>query len=110
MAKRLLDYDQFTGLITWHDYDEATDTTILSYEQDVEPILDACKHDNNHASRKMGDGVHVATIPAVTQLEWLTKYGVDALSGDPDQKRRVARLLDGDYKHLKRLPITIGGY
>ena len=110
MARRLLDYDDFTGLITWHDYDEATETTILHHEQDVSPILDACRHDNNHASRKLDGEVHVATIPTVTQLEWLTKYGVDALSPDPWHKKRVARLLDGEYKHLKRLPITIGGY
>jgi hypothetical protein len=110
MAKRLLDYDAFTGLITWHDYDEATETTYLHYQQDVEPLLDACKHDVNHADRKLGDGVHVASIPASVQIKWLVDHGVDALSQDPGQKRAVARLLDGEYKHLKRLPIRIGGY
>jgi hypothetical protein len=41
--KRLLDYDPATGLKTFHDYDEAEDKTFISYEQDVEPILDRNK-------------------------------------------------------------------
>lgn len=110
MAERLLDYDPLSGLITWHDYDAATETTIIRSEQGVTALLDACKHDANHADRRLGDGAHVASIPAITQLEWLTKYGVDALSPDPGQRKKVARLLDGEYKHLKRLPIQIGGY
>lgn len=108
--KRLLDFDEFTGLITWHDYDEATDTTYLHYEQDCEPVLDACKHDSNHADRKLGNGAHVASIPASVQLKWYVEKGVDALSADPAQRKAVARLLDGEYKYLKRLPIQIGGY
>jgi hypothetical protein len=40
MTKRLLDYDPNTGLKTFHQYDEAEDRTILTYEQDVEQILD----------------------------------------------------------------------
>jgi hypothetical protein len=106
--KRLLDYDPFSGLITWHEYDESTDTTLLHYEQDAEPVLDACKRDNNHADRKMGDGVHVASVPASIQLKWLVEKGIDMLN--PDHKQAVAKLLDGEYKHLKRLPIQIGGY
>lgn len=106
--KRLLDYDDFTGLQTWHDFDESTETTIITSTQDVEPLLDACKHDNNHADRRMGDNVHVASIPASIHLKWLVELGVDAFN--PDHSKAVARLLDGDYKHLKRLPIMIGGY
>lgn len=106
--KRLLDYDDFSGLITWHDYDEETDTTILSYEQDCEPVLDACKRDNNHADRKLDGMVHAASVPPSVQLQWYVEKGVDLLN--PNHKKAVAKLLDGDFKHLKRLPIQIGGY
>lgn len=107
--KRLLDVDPLSGLKTYHDYDELTETTIIHHEQDVEPILDANKHDLNHADRKMGDMVHVARVPIGIQLEWYVKYGVRMW--DQNHKKAVARLLDSsDYCYLKRLPITIGNH
>jgi hypothetical protein len=106
--KRLLDHDAFSGLTTWHEFDPVTDTTLLHYAQDVEPLLDACKRDNNHAERNLGNGAHVASIPSSVQLKWLVEKGVNVL--DPDHQPAVARLLDGEYKHLKRLPIMLGGY
>lgn len=110
MTERLLDFDPMTGLKTFHDYDETTETTIIRYEQDVEPILDANKWDQNHADRKMGDGlVHVARVPVGIQLEWFTKHGV--CMWDQNHRGRVNRLLDSnEYKYLKRLPIRIGNY
>jgi len=110
MAERLLDFDPVTGLKTFHDYDDATETTIIRYEQDVEPVLDANKHDHNHADKKMGDGlVHVARVPIGVQLEWYVKYGVRMW--DPNHRGKVNRLLDSnEYLYLKRLPITLGNY
>lgn len=107
MAERLLDFDPLTGLKTFHSYDDSTETTTIRYEQDVEPILDANKHDLNHADRKMGELVHVARVPIGVQLEWYVKYGVRMW--DKNHKKAVARLLDSsDYRYLKRLPIQIG--
>lgn len=108
MAKRLIDVDPLTGLQTWHDYDAASDTTAITYSQDVESVLDACKHDNNHADRKLRDGAHVASIPPSVQLKWFIEHGVDLFN--PDHRGAVNRLLDGEYKHLKRLPIQLGNY
>lgn len=106
--RRLLDVDPLTGLQTWHSYDAANDTTVLTYEQDAEPLLDACKRDSNHADRKMGDMVHAASVPPSVQLKWYVEHGVDMFN--PDHRGRVRQLLDGDYKHLKRLPIQLGNY
>lgn len=107
--KRLLDYDEFTGLITWHDYDELTDTTLITYEQDVEPLLDANKAAANDNTGRMGDMVHVASIPASVQMKWLVEKGVDILN--PDHKQAVARLLDdGEWRYLKCRNIILGGY
>lgn len=104
--KRLLDFDPLSGMKTWHDYDDATDTTLITYEGDEQGLLDQCKEDNNHADRKMGDMVHVARVSPAIQMEWFTKHGVQMWN--PDHRGAVNRLLDGDYKHLKRLPIVIG--
>lgn len=106
--KRLLDTDPLSGLQTWHDYDSATDTTIISYTEDAQPVLDACKHDANHADRKLGDMAHAASIPPSVQLKWFIELGVDLFN--PGHAGKVRRLLDGDYKHLKRLPIQLGNY
>lgn len=106
--KRLLDIDPLSGMKTWHDYDEATETTIITYTDDVEPVLDACKEDSNHASRKLDNLTHVASVPPSIQMEWFAKYGVRMW--DQNHKGRVNRLLDGPYKHLKRLPIMLGNH
>lgn len=109
-SERLLDFDPLTGLKTFFRHDEAEDTTIIRYEQDVEPVLEANKRDHNHADRRIGDGlVHVARVPAAIQMEWFVKHGVKMW--DRDHRGRVNRLLDSnEYRYLKRLPIQIGNY
>lgn len=109
MAERLLDYDPLTGLKTFHNYDHATGETSLRYEQDASAILD----DNRAASAaysrtsKMGEMVHVASIPVAVQLKWMVEKGVDVLN--PDHKQAVAKLLDDpEWAYLKRAPLTLG--
>jgi hypothetical protein len=106
-VKRLLDHDPLSGLTTWHDYDETTETTILHHEQDVQPILDANKEAENHGVHRKGEMWHVASIPVSIQLKWMVEKGVDILN--PDHKQAVAKLLDDpEWKYLKRMPITLG--
>lgn len=107
MAKRLLDFDPLTGLKTIHEYDHATGETLLHYEQDVEPLLDANKAAQNEQHGKMGDMVHVASIPVSVQLKWLVEKGVDVLN--PDHKQAVAKLLDSnEWRYLKVRHIMLG--
>lgn len=106
--KRLLDFDPLSGMKTWHDFDEATQRTIIQYEGDEQEVLDQCKEDANHASRKLGEMAHVARVSPAIQMEWYGKYGVKMW--DKNHRGAVNRLLDGEYKHLKRLPIIIGHY
>jgi hypothetical protein len=105
-VKRLLDYDPVTGLAEYHSYDETTDTTYVSYEQDVEPILDANKWHQNHGDHRMGDGYLAASIPSSIMLKWLVEYGVDVTN--KDHAPAVKRLLNSsDWMHLKRTPFQI---
>ncbi len=106
--KRLLDYDPLSGMTTWHNYDAATETTFITYSGDSQGVLDQNREDENHASRKMGDMVHVARIPPEIQMKWYVEHGVKMW--DKNHRGRVNQLLDGDYKYLKRLPIMIGNY
>jgi hypothetical protein len=104
--KRLLDYDPATGLKTFHDYDESDDKTIVSYEQDCQPILDRNKWHQNHGEHRMGDGYLAASIPSSIMLKWLVEYGVDVMNKDHGEA--VKRLLNSpDWKYLKRTPFQI---
>lgn len=104
--KRLLDFDPNTGLKTYHEYDEANERTVLSYEQDCQQILDDNKRHLNHGNHKMGDGYVAAHIPSVIMLKWLVEYGVDVMN--PDHKPAVKRLLNSsEWMHLKRTPFTL---
>lgn len=100
MTRRLLDYDADTGLKTWHSFDEASQTTALTYEQDCQEILDRNKDAAADASGPMGDFCHVASIPASVQMKWLIEHGVDLLN--PDHAGGVKRLLnDPEWRYLK---------
>lgn len=100
MAKRLLDFDPLTGMMTFHDYDEVEDKTFISYEQDVEPLLDRNKAAQNDATGPMGDMVHVASIPQTIQMKWMVEYGVDIMN--KDHMPKVKRLLnDPEWRYLK---------
>jgi len=105
-VKRLLDFDPVTGLKTFHDYDATEDKTFISYEQDVEPILERNKALQAENTGKMGDMVHVASIPCSIQLKWLIEHGVDITK--PDHSDGVKRLLNSpDYRYLKVRNIII---
>jgi hypothetical protein len=105
--KRLLDFDPLSGMRTWHDYDDATETTIISYEEDVQPVLDSNKDAQNEQHGRMGDMVHVASIPPSVQMKWWVEKGVAVWN--QAHKQAVARLLDDpEWLYLKRRPIMLG--
>ena len=107
--KRLLDHNPLTGLSEWFEHDEATGESSVRYSQDVEPLLDDNRRAANDNKGKMGDMVHVASIPAIVQMKWLVEKGVDVLN--PDHKQAVAKLLDDpEWRYLKVREIIVGGY
>tara|TARA_R110000803_G_scaffold49672_2_gene103339 strand:+ start:5638 stop:5952 length:315 start_codon:yes stop_codon:yes gene_type:complete len=98
---RLLDVDPLTKIRTFHDYDEATDTTIIHTEQDTSDITDLNKAQQNDGFDKRKDMWHAASIPIVVQMEWMTKFGVDLMN--KDHMQGVKRLLNSsEYSHLRR--------
>ncbi len=101
MTRRLLDFDSETGIRTYHHYDEATNKAAIETVQDVSPILETNKEQQTQGFDKRSDLWHAATIPAVVQLEWMTKYGVDLYN--KDHFPAVKRLLNSsEYSHLRR--------
>lgn len=99
-ARRLLDYDPLTGVKSFHQYHDDTDTFTIETEQDCAPILDHNKALKNEGVNKKSDMWHAASIPMTVQMEWLTKHGVDL--HNRDHWDGVKRLLNSsDYSHLR---------
>lgn len=102
--KQLLDYDPIRGVSCFFEYKAGTKEIVLTHEQDVQAILDRNKEmANNDDKTKRGiknDWWHYASVPAVVEIEWMQKYGVDM--SNPGHKKRVFELLNHpDYKYLK---------
>ncbi len=86
------------------DVDHATNKLTLTHEQDVSVILDANKRaaaDDDKTKRGWkNDWWKYASVPAIVEIEWLQKFGVDL--GNPEHKRKVFQLLNHpDYQYLK---------
>ena len=104
MAKRIIDYDPLTGMSTFFDYDHSTDTTIVSYEQDVSTILEENKKMQNCADlTKWGiknDWWLYARYPAIVIQKWLNEYGVNVF--DENHQKKVFELTNRpEYRYLK---------
>ena len=104
----LVDDGSFNGLRKWMRALDDDDGTIqVSYEQtNLQQILDDNKRAQNEGFDRKSEFWHAAKIPAIIEIEWRSKYGVDL--GNPDHGPAVKRLLNSsEYCHLKRAPITL---
>ena len=101
---RLLDYDPFTGISTTVEYIEATDETVVGYEQDVEPILEAnavaLGDLDAHKRAAKNEWAHYARVPLLLIEKWKQELGVDFFNRDHSKK--VMKLInDRDYSKVK---------
>jgi hypothetical protein len=98
-------HDDFAGLT--HTIDRVDDKTIVVKSGgDVQSVLDANKHDANHAANWSADRSlkHVARIPQEIYMKWLHEFGVDVLN--PDHRPAVRKLLNSnEWSYLR----TSGG-
>ena len=108
MAKRLIDFDPFTGVKIWHDYDPVTDETTIATEQECAPILEANKAiqgvDDYSKKGIQNEWWHVASIPLGLIEKWKKEEGIDVFNSnhDPAMWRRVKRkLMDPEYRYLR---------
>jgi hypothetical protein len=104
MTKRLLSSDPVTGLMTWHDYDDQTDETIISYTADSTPVLElnkAMAKDDDFSRAGIKDGWwRYASIPVEVQMKWLCEEGIDVYNKHHGP-RISAKLEDPAYRYLK---------
>ena len=112
LAKRIVDYDPFTGITTSVDYCNSSDTTIVSAEQDVSKLLDANKvmqnDDSYWKSGVKNSWAHYASYPAIVIEKWLNEFGVNVF--DKDHQKKVMELTNRpEYKYLKTTTKMIRG-
>ena len=101
MAREFLTYDEFTGVTTYTDYDEASGKMAVHSEQNVQPLLDYCAALRNEGIHSPKDELwHWAKIPNVVALD-LRRKGIDIFSNDQDVLRRVRREINRNYPYLK---------
>ena len=104
MAKRVVNYDPFTGITTYFDYDHATDTSIIGAEQDVSSLLEVNKilqNDEEYSKRGIKEGWwHYASYPSIIIEKWLTEHGVNVFN--KDHQKKVLELTNRpEYRFLK---------
>ena len=110
MSRRIFDYDEFTGEITWYeDTDEGFN--LITENPDISPILDRNKAMRGGSGKEhwKGDFRLEASIPNIVLLDWATKDGVPAemIYSDEYAKKISRRLNDPDYKHFKTADVRI---
>ena len=103
MSRRLLDYDPWTGIYTYHHYDDETKMTYIEETQDAEPWLELNKrrqNDKDYSKKGIKESWwHVATIPTGVQYQWL-REGINIY--DKDHWPAVRRKLnDINWRHLR---------
>ena len=107
MNRRLLGHDRATGVSTYHDFDHATNKTIIHTVQNCSDIISRNRRlaaDEEHMREGIKDDMmHCASIPIVIQYKWLREYGVDIYN--KDHWPAVKRLLnDPEWRYLKSIP------
>ena len=101
----LFDYDPLTGITTWFDYDDDTDTAIFRREEDISGVLRVAE-----LPRQQQPGSYIgqsdekwfpqAIIPATVMAE-LMKKGIDVAAMEGRDASKLAKAVEQDYSYLK---------
>lgn len=105
MAKRLIDYNPFSGITTFCDYNPVTDETTIIHEfADVEGALDLNKAMANDADYTRAgmkrDWWHYASIPMSLIHKWLVEEGIDVFDRN-DEWKVYQKVNSPEYRYLK---------
>ena len=107
MLMEFFDYDPLSGITQYTEYDNLTDELVIHSVADAQPVLEMNKAMANDPDYKQ-QGIknefwHVASIPQIVQLKWLTEKGIDVHNSR--HWPEVRKLLnDPEYLYLKTTP------
>lgn len=98
-----MDYDPFTGVETWHEYDHDDQKTRIYYNftRDESATVDLCKAaagDTSYTQQGIKqDWWHYAHIPNSLMLKWHVEEGIPLFDAEEYNKK----VNTPDYKWLK---------
>ena len=101
--KRLIDFDPFSGIETWHEYDAVDKKTRIYYvpTRDESPSLDitaALRNDEDFTKKGIkNDWWKYAYIPNSLMLKWHVEEGIPLFDAEEYNKKANTP----DYKFLK---------
>ena len=100
-GKRILDHDPVTGMTTYGCHEG--DNMVVSYEQDVEAELEACKelakNDDHFKAGVKKDWLHYAHLPDAIIMQLFAK-GINVYAHDADLPR-IFREVNREYPYFK---------
>lgn len=100
MARKFLDFDPTTGLLTTSTQEDGK--TYIGYQQDVQAHLDIaarCRNERDPNFDRKDVMRHVAFVPDIVQIRMLAEDGVRF--HDPNDEQKVLQLLETKYKLCK---------
>jgi len=104
MSRRLIDHNAFTGISTWHHFDNGTGKTWIESTQDVSRIIERNKrlqNDSSYSDRgRKNDMLHLATIPNNVIMKIKQDHNIDVFNKD-DLKKLEKLLQSSEYKYLR---------
>lgn len=108
MAREFFNYDPLHGMTEWFDYDDATDTVSITFEQDVTAAIDRATRIRNeglleHQIKADNYFCHYCDIPLGVILEMRQK-GIDVYNDD--HAPRVFDEINKNYPALKLTRMT----
>lgn len=98
MTRRLIDYDSFTGISTYHEYNDLDKTSTIIETVDLQPL-----RENTYELRKDDDATKTgikkgqwlyARIHPLEQTRFLRKYGYSVF--DKSRERETLKILNTD--------------
>lgn len=100
--KKLLEYDDFTGITSTFEQEESTGIVHVSQSADVEGALEytkALRNDEDYSKRGIKNEFwHYAHVPNIV-LEQMIKRGLNPYG--PGMTKEIMKIIDRDYPHLK---------
>jgi hypothetical protein len=76
------------------DHNRNDDSLTISHSQDISGILAENKRAREAAEgRKMGENVHIASIPSVIVIQWM-KEGINVMAPNREDQKRIKKKLN----------------
>lgn len=97
--------DPNTGILERYYWDAEEEVMTIRKTHDITDVIQSNKaRANASLDQRFGNQMlhHVAEIPLAIVIKWQKEYGIDVFSMDPDQKKRVLKMLDDpEWRYLK---------